>query len=97
MDRTIPLIGDLGAAVRPHARIVVLHGPRPAAGRTTWLLSLVDLGGRVLARDIVAEDGVRPLDHLVQPSLDVIGRRVDGEWVTDHDAAGQPRHRARLA
>ena len=97
MERSVPLIGDLGPDARPHARIVVLHGPRPADGRTTWLLSLVDLGGRVLARDIVAEDGVRPLDHLVQPSLDAIGRRVDGEWVSDNDAAGQPRHRARLA
>jgi hypothetical protein len=97
VDRSVPQISDLTPAALPRARIVVLHGPRAVDGRTTWLLSIVDLDGRVVARDIVAEHGVRPLDHLVQPSLDLIGRRVDGEWVSDQDAAGQPRHRARLA
>jgi len=44
----------------------------------------------------VVESGVQALSELVQPSLDALGRRVDGDWISDLDAAGLPRHRARL-
>ncbi len=77
-------------------QIVVLHEPTAADGTTTWLLSLVDLAGVVVARDTVVEHGVQALGELVQPSLDAVGRRIDGDWISDLDARGLPRHRARL-
>lgn len=88
-------IDDLDGASADRAQIVVLHDPLPAEDGMTWLLSLVDLEGLVLAREIVTtRDG--SLGAVVQPYLDVIGRRVGGEWLSDHDAAGRARHRARL-
>ncbi|GIG36818.1 hypothetical protein [Cellulomonas pakistanensis] len=86
---------DLDEHAIRRARIVVLHDPLPTEDGTTWLLSLVDLDGRVVAREIAtARDG--SLGAVVRPYLDVVGRRVDGEWLSDEDAAGRARHRARL-
>jgi hypothetical protein len=90
-----PRFDDLDEPAVRRARIVVLHDPLPTEGGMTWLLSLVDLEGRVVAREITTtRDG--SLAAVVQPFLDVVGRRLDGEWLSDVDAAGRARHRARL-
>ncbi|WP_263120736.1 hypothetical protein [Cellulomonas sp. RIT-PI-Y] len=98
---TMPLparISELGAHEVNRARIVVLHAPREAPQeQTAWSLSLVDIGGRVMARDhLTAPDCPHPLTDIVRPYLDLIGRAVDGEWISDLDADGEVRHRARL-
>lgn len=85
-----------GGTAAGSGRIVVLHQPVITGDTTTWSLSLVDLAGAVVARNAVVESGVQALGELVQPSLDALGRRVDGDWISDLDAAGLPRHRARL-
>jgi hypothetical protein len=95
MEPSTPRIDDLDHLTARRARIVVLHDPRPADAGMTWLLSLVDIEGRVLAREIVTTRN-GSLSAVVQPCLDVIGRRIDGQWLSDHDAAGFARHRARI-
>lgn len=95
---TPPRIADLDPHAARRACIVVLHAPRETGpGRTAWTVSLVDIRGVVLASDdLTARDHPHPLDELVRPHLDPIGRVVDGDWVTDQDARGEARHRARL-
>lgn len=97
MAPTVPGLDDLGPSDLGRARIVVLHRPSLVGGRTTWQLSLVDLTGRVVARETVTESGAGSLHQVVGPSLDRIGRRVDGAWISDRDEHGDPRHRALLA
>ncbi|WP_169165168.1 hypothetical protein [Cellulomonas taurus] len=79
-----------------HARVVVLHAPQDVGdGQIRWSLSVVDLSGAVVAREtVLAPDCPHPLTEVVRPYLDLIGRRVTGEWISDHDGQGQVRHRA---
>lgn len=77
----------------------MLHAPSDGGeGGIVWTLSLVDLAGVPVARELVVEPAVPlPLSELVQPHLDVIGCRVAGEWVTGDDTQGKPKHYARIA
>ncbi len=89
-------ISQLATDQIPRARVAVLHAPQDADdGQTRWSLSIVDLSGVVVAREtVLAPDCPHPLTEVVRPYLDLIGRRVSGEWISDHDAHGQVRHRA---
>jgi hypothetical protein len=91
-----PDLGELDPETAARGLIVVLHAPRSADGTTTWLLSLVDLAGVVLAREPVQEHGVQALDTIVRDRLEALGRRVDGGWISDLDVHAEPRHRALL-
>lgn len=93
-----PRIADLSPSVARTICIVVLHAPQPAPeGHTSWRLSLVNISGAVVAREHVLEPPFpNTLSELARPSLRSLGRRVHGSWTSDHDAAGQTRHRARI-
>lgn len=96
MSEGLPRRADLDPATAARARIVVLHAPTAADGATTWLLSLVDLAGVVVARETVRDHGTPPLAALVQARLDALGWGIDGDWISDTDAHAAPRHRALL-
>jgi len=93
----LPTFDELDTPTALRACIVVLHAPaHDSYARTVWSVSLVDITGIPIARESVLEDRPQPLTDLVQPRLQIIDRRVSGEWITLDDTLGRPKHCARI-
>lgn len=97
MPADLPTFDELDTSTAVRACIVVLHAPaHDSHGRTVWTVSLVDIAGIPIARESVLEERPQPLTELVQPRLEIIDRRVSGEWMTLNDTLGRPKDCARI-
>ncbi len=97
MPADLPTFDALDTSTAVRVCIVVLHAPvHDGRARTVWSVSLVDIAGIPIARESVIEERPQPLTELVQPRLEIIDRRVRGEWITLDDSLGRPKHCARI-
>lgn len=99
MQGVLPAIAEMDDTTVRQVRIVVLHSPRDDdPRRVEWSLSLVDVRGMAVAREVLTlPDAPVPLTDVVAPYLALVGRRVSGAWVSDVGHDGLARHAAVLA
>ena len=99
----LPRINALDGATLARVRIVVMHSPQsvdsPSSGESAalWAVTLTDIQGMALGREhVTVPDFPTPLDEIVRLHLDMVGLRVEGDWVTDLGHDDLPRHAARV-
>ncbi|HEY0214926.1 MAG TPA: hypothetical protein VGC57_00870 [Cellulomonas sp.] len=99
-DEPLPGDGPLGAPSgwQPGLGLRSLGEPGDLAPAFRWTLTLTDVQGVALAREhVTVPDCPTPLGDVVRLHLDLVGLRVEGDWVTDLGRDDLPRHAARVA